>query len=87
MQAPPIIQNPLLNWQRLQLSFEDVISKDPAADGGLFIPHEIPIFLMTSPYSWKDHIFQEFALAVLSCYISPSKIFSEDLKGIIERII
>jgi len=59
------------------------VLKGLASDGGLYIPEEIP--QATDWQSWKDLPFPELAHRVLSLYISPSEIPSEDLKGIIHR--
>ncbi|GAB1210529.1 hypothetical protein APSETT445_009323 [Aspergillus pseudonomiae] len=65
------------------LSFETVVLKGLAADGGLFLPHEVPI--AHDWQSWKDLSYAELAFKIFSLYISPSEIPPEDLKGIIER--
>ncbi|KAK8094139.1 threonine synthase [Apiospora hydei] len=65
------------------LSFEDVVLKGLASDGGLYIPEQIPS--ATQWQSWKDLSFADLALEVLSLYISPTEIPREDLKGIIDR--
>jgi threonine synthase len=68
---------------RHQLSFEEVVLKGLASDGGLYIPEEIPS--ATQWQSWKDLPFADLAYEILSLYISPSEIPAEDLKGIINR--
>lgn len=65
------------------LSFEDVVLKGLASDGGLYIPEEVPI--ATNWESWKDLSFPELAYNVMSLYISAAEIPAEDLKGIINR--
>ncbi|AEO71118.1 9a519832-79f0-4095-aed1-489395972d91 [Thermothielavioides terrestris] len=65
------------------LSFEEVVLKGLASDGGLYIPHEIPAAEQWE--SWKDLSFVDLAFNVLSLYISPSEIPAEDLKDIIRR--
>ncbi|ENH63242.1 threonine synthase [Fusarium oxysporum f. sp. conglutinans race 2 54008] len=65
------------------LSFETVVLKGLAADGGLFLPHEIPA--ATEWQSWKDLSYQELAFQIFSLYISRSEIPAEDLQGIINR--
>ncbi|KAI0884672.1 threonine synthase [Annulohypoxylon maeteangense] len=65
------------------LSFEEVVLKGLATDGGLYIPEEIP--KASNWESWKDLSFPDLALEVLSLYIAPSEIPREDLKGIIDR--
>ncbi|KAK3320780.1 tryptophan synthase beta subunit-like PLP-dependent enzyme [Cercophora scortea] len=65
------------------LSFEEVVLKGLANDGGLYIPEAIP----EAPQwqTWKDLPFNELAYNVLSLYISPSEIPADDLKDIINR--
>ncbi|KAK0705651.1 putative threonine synthase [Lasiosphaeris hirsuta] len=65
------------------LSFEDVVLKGLAADGGLFLPHEIPV--AADWLSWRDLSYPELALRIFSLYISTDEIPTEDLRGIIER--
>lgn len=65
------------------LSFEDVVLKGLASDGGLYIPEEIPA--ATEWQSWKDLSFVDLAFNILSLYISPAEIPPEDLKDIIRR--
>jgi threonine synthase len=64
-------------------SFEDVVLKGLASDGGLYIPEEIP--KASDWQAWKDFSFQDLAFAIVSLYVSPSEIPPQDLKGIIER--
>ncbi|KAI4161822.1 MAG: hypothetical protein LQ342_004513 [Letrouitia transgressa] len=65
------------------LSFETVVLKGLAADGGLFLPHEVPI--VTDWRSWKDLSYAELALRIFSLYISSYEIPAGDLKAIIDR--
>ncbi|KAI6088959.1 threonine synthase [Hypoxylon rubiginosum] len=65
------------------LSFEEVVLKGLATDGGLYIPEAIPS--ATNWQSWKDLSFPDLALEVLSLYIAPDEIPRDDLKGIIDR--
>ncbi|RYP79948.1 hypothetical protein DL769_002707 [Monosporascus sp. CRB-8-3] len=65
------------------LSFETVVLKGLAPDGGLFLPHEIPT--AADWRSWKDLTYEELALRIFSLYISSSEIPTDDLKGIIDR--
>ncbi|TDZ74715.1 Threonine synthase [Colletotrichum trifolii] len=64
-------------------SFEEVVLKGLASDGGLFIPEHIPT--ADNWQHWKDKSFPELAHEILSLYISPSEIPSNDLRGIIDR--
>lgn len=68
-----------------QFSFEDVVLKGLASDGGLFIPEEIPTLPTDWQTTWKDLTFQELAFEIFSLYISRKEIPEQDLKGIIER--
>ncbi|RYP50365.1 hypothetical protein DL768_004130 [Monosporascus sp. mg162] len=65
------------------LSFETVVLKGLAPDGGLFLPHEIPT--SADWRSWKDLSYEELALKIFSLYISSSEIPTDDLSGIIDR--
>ncbi|EMF09267.1 threonine synthase [Sphaerulina musiva SO2202] len=67
------------------LSFEEVVLKGLASDGGLFIPEEIPQLPSDFLAQWKDKSFQELAFEIFSLYISPGEIPSADLKNIIQR--
>lgn len=65
-------------------SFEDVVLKGLATDGGLFHPHTIPN--ARSEYlSWKDLSFSDLAFQVIRLYISPSEIPDQDLKSTVDR--
>ncbi|KAF7717020.1 Threonine synthase [Penicillium ucsense] len=66
-------------------SFEDVVMKGLASDGGLFIPEEIPSLPSSWESEWRDLSFAELAHRIMSLYISPSEIPSEDLKTIVEK--
>ncbi|KAK1771527.1 tryptophan synthase beta subunit-like PLP-dependent enzyme [Phialemonium atrogriseum] len=65
------------------LSFETVVLKGLAADGGLFLPEEVPI--ATDWQSWKDLSYAELAFQILSLYISTDEIPADDLKDILDR--
>ncbi|KAL2866450.1 threonine synthase THR4 [Aspergillus lucknowensis] len=65
------------------LSFETVVLKGLAADGGLFLPHEVPI--ANEWQSWKDLSYADLALKILSLYISTDEIPTDALKAIIDR--
>lgn len=68
-----------------QFSFEEVVLKGLASDGGLFIPEEIPILPDEWATNWKDLSFEDLAFQIFSLYISPSEIPAADLKDIIHR--
>ncbi|MCJ1384199.1 threonine synthase [Xylographa soralifera] len=67
------------------MPFEDVVLKGLAADGGLFIPEEIPSLPHNWAERWRRLPFADLAYEVLSLYISPSEIPPTDLKAIIDR--
>ncbi|EMC91807.1 hypothetical protein BAUCODRAFT_79002 [Baudoinia panamericana UAMH 10762] len=67
------------------LSFEDVVLKGLASDGGLFIPEEIPSLPSDWRTKWRAYTFEELAFEVFSLYISPEEIPSDDLKNIIQK--
>lgn len=75
----------LTSLARLQLSFEDVVLKGLANDGGLFIPEEIPSLPADWESSWADLTFQDLAVRIFSLYISPSEIPTADLADIVRR--
>ncbi len=67
------------------LSFEEVVLKGLASDGGLFIPQEIPSLPANWAESWQHLSFEDLALEIFSLYISPSEIPQDDLKDIVRR--
>ncbi|CAK1358198.1 Threonine synthase [Cercospora beticola] len=67
------------------LSFEEVVLKGLASDGGLFIPEEVPQLPSDFLSKWKDYTFQQLAYEIFSLYISPDEIPAADLKDIIQR--
>ncbi|KAK5117279.1 hypothetical protein LTR62_005896 [Meristemomyces frigidus] len=67
------------------LSFEDVVLKGLANDGGLFIPEEVPSLPPDWQSKWKDHSFQQLAYEIFSLYISKEEIPEQDLKEIIRK--
>lgn len=65
------------------LTFETVVLKGLAADGGLFLPEEVP--LATDWQSWKDLPYTELAVRILGLYISPAEVPTADLRALVER--
>jgi threonine synthase len=59
--------------------------KGLAADGGLFIPEEVPSLPRDWESKWQNLSFSELAFEILSLYISPSEIPPADLKEVINR--
>lgn len=65
-------------------SFEEVVLKGLASDGGLFHPHSIPNVRSELP-SWKDVSFQELAFNIMRRFINPSEISDSELKTIVDQ--
>ncbi|KAI6862617.1 threonine synthase [Hortaea werneckii] len=66
-------------------SFEDVVLKGLASDGGLFIPEEIASLPSDWHARWKDLPFEELAYEIYSLYISREEIPEQDLKDLIHK--
>ncbi|KAK3489674.1 putative threonine synthase [Neurospora crassa] len=66
-------------------SFEYVVLKGLAADGGLYIPQEVPVVPESVWQGWKDLSYTDLAYNIISLFVSPSEIPAEDLKDIINR--
>ncbi|EXJ55651.1 threonine synthase [Cladophialophora yegresii CBS 114405] len=65
-------------------SFEEVVLKGLASDGGLFHPHAVPN--VRSQYlNWKDLSFPDLAHRVMRLYIDESEISDPELKSIVDR--
>ncbi|KIV87480.1 threonine synthase [Exophiala sideris] len=65
-------------------SFEEVVLKGLASDGGLFHPHDVPD--VGSKYlDWKDLSFPELAYQVMRLYIDEHEISNAELKSIVDR--
>ncbi|KAK8216256.1 threonine synthase-like protein [Phyllosticta capitalensis] len=67
------------------LSFEDVVLKGLANDGGLFIPEEIPSLPTDWQSKWQNLSFEDLAFEIFSLYVSPSEIPAADLKELIRK--
>jgi len=65
-------------------SFEDVVLKGLASDGGLFHPDAIPNVRQIYR-DWKDHSFPDLAYEVLRLYIDEHEISNSELKDIVQR--
>ncbi|KAJ9604504.1 threonine synthase [Cladophialophora chaetospira] len=65
-------------------SFEDVVLKGLASDGGLFHPHAVPDVKPQYP-EWKDLSFADLAFQVLRLYIDESEISNQELKSIVDQ--
>ncbi|KHN99183.1 threonine synthase [Metarhizium album ARSEF 1941] len=64
-------------------SFEEVVLRGLATDGGLYIPEQIPGAAAWA--SWKDLAFPDLAYEIMSLYISPSEMPSPELKDLVRR--
>ncbi|KAI9679563.1 MAG: threonine synthase [Caeruleum heppii] len=67
------------------LSFEEVVLKGLAADGGLFIPEEIPSLPSDWYDQWNGLPFDELAVRLTSLFISPSEIPPDQLRNICQK--
>lgn len=56
-----------------------------APNGGLYIPDGIPILPSDWKESWKNLSFAELSFRIISLFVSPSSVPSEDLADIINR--
>ena len=65
-------------------SFEEVVLKGLASDGGLFHPHTVPN-ARADYLSWKDLSFSDLAFQVMRLYIDETEIPDQDLKRIVDR--
>lgn len=62
-------------------SFEDVLFSGYASDGGLFMPESIPVVDRATLEKWKGHSYLELTKEVMSLFIPPEEISTEDLNG------
>jgi threonine synthase len=65
-------------------SFEEVVLKGLASDGGLFHPHSIPNIRGELP-SWKDLSFQDLAFNIMRLFIDASEISDTELRTIVNQ--
>jgi threonine synthase len=65
-------------------SFEDVVLKGLASDGGLFHPDTVPD-VRGEYLSWKNLSFADLAFQVIRPFMSSSEISDSDLKSIVDR--
>jgi threonine synthase len=61
------------------------VLKGLAQDGGLFIPHEIPVLSSDEIDELESLSFQEIALQIFSRYISEAEIPHDELRKIVEK--
>ena len=62
-------------------SFEDVLFSGYAGDGGLFMPESIPVVDSATLEKWKGLSYLELTKEVMSLFIPPEEITTEDLNG------
>lgn len=67
------------------LSFEDVVMKGLAKDGGLFVPSSIPHLRNDIIDKWRGLTFQELAFEIMRRYISTTEIPDSDLQSLIQK--
>ena len=66
-------------------SFEDVVLKGLADDGGLFIPEEVPQLPQEWSSAWPNLSFTKLAYHIFSLYISPSEVPPDDLANLVDK--
>lgn len=66
-------------------SFEEVVLKGLASDGGLFIPSKVPQLPADFVNTWKDLSFVELAFNIMRLYIESSEISDVELKELINK--
>ena len=62
-------------------SFEDVLFSGYAGDGGLFMPESIPVVDRATLEKWRGLSYLELTKEVMSLFIPPEEITTEDLNG------
>ncbi|KAF7724241.1 threonine synthase [Apophysomyces ossiformis] len=71
--------------QAKDYSFEDAVMAGLSPDGGLFIPHSIPSLPTNWRKEWANYSFQDLSVAILSLFIDPTEIPTEDLRRLVEK--
>ena len=76
--------------RRMSIKSEVIVRRDCplkglAADGGLFVPEEIPSLPDAWESDWRNLDFEDLAFDILSLYISPSEIPPQDLQKIVKQ--
>jgi threonine synthase len=66
-------------------SFEDVVLGGLAPDSGLFVPESIPTMTPEAIEGLRGKPFEDIAYAVISSFVSPEQIPTDDLKRIIKK--
>lgn len=66
-------------------SFESVVLKGLAEDGGLFLPEQIPHVPENWSDEWLSWDFGKLAFEIFSLYISPSEIPPQDLRELVDK--
>eukprot|EP00299_Pterocystis_sp_00344_P008948 c3601_g1_i1.p1 GENE.c3601_g1_i1~~c3601_g1_i1.p1 ORF type:complete len:480 (+),score=139.39 c3601_g1_i1:53-1492(+) len=67
------------------LTFEDVVMRGIAEDGGLFVPEQIPQVSAAELASLKNASYTEVAFFILSKFIAREEIPESDLRDVIDR--
>lgn len=70
--------------QKEFFSFEEVVLKGLASDGGLFHPDTIPN-VRQQYLNWKDLSFSDLAYEIIRLYVDESEISNNELKEIVQR--
>lgn len=67
------------------LSFEQVVLRGLATDGGLYIPSDIPQPPTDFLESWSSLSFEQLAVEIMSLYIPSSEISKSELTDLVDR--
>lgn len=67
------------------LSFEDVVLKGLATDGGLYIPSSIPSAPQNFLNSWASLSFEQLAVEIMSLYIPNTEVSRSELESLVNR--
>lgn len=66
------------------LTFEQVVLRGLATDGGLYIPSDIPVPPKDFLGTWADLSFEELAVEIMSLYIPKSEISKDELNALVK---
>lgn len=67
------------------VTFDEAVLSGFAADGGLFVPSEIPIFSKADLQELAGLPYQELAERILRCFIDPAVIPDQDLGKLLQK--
>ncbi|KAI0299427.1 tryptophan synthase beta subunit-like PLP-dependent enzyme [Multifurca ochricompacta] len=67
------------------LTFEEAVLTGLAPNGGLYIPERIPSLPESWQEEWKSYSFVDLSVAILSLYVSPDEISTDELRTLVNR--